>query len=477
MAKEKGVVSDARIGLADLCAKVLHERLDKSTPLRVRTDWDSPQLSNEQLQYAALDASASLQLYHCLSEITVPMVITESALPGTPVSVLQDDGQVIAHGILSLEPLKSTCRGVNYTQSRAQVTIQTIVVPGALLPFYNTSLESLGPTPFDVFIKKSKLCGKPRSQTQSDAQIQQIASPHIMQSEQPTIDKLLQLLSEPVSADENWTEDVDDPADAEERDDIITVDPDRLSLEKDLALLEMDTNPSVWPTAIRSRVLMDVWHAMARIKVSKEHGFRQPFARALRDAILIPDATDKSHISSYLDSIGSSWDYMLRFNARWLWKHCKRTIPPPEELYPLVKEVFIVFGHFLDAKTKQPLFNSRAWRDAGNVLKAIQAGLVSDPPGIPLYFQIGVDKKYGNLPIYRCARGTNNPEGGVHHSGRRHLPISGVSARHASARLRDFVLMHNLVVSKNLFFFETVLILENAGWHFEPYWNYLQRAF
>ena len=105
MAKAQGVISDARIGLADLCAKVLHERLDKSTPLRVRTDWDSPQLSNEQLQYAALDASASLQLYHCLSEITVPMVITESALPGTPVSVLQDDGQVIAHGILSLEPL------------------------------------------------------------------------------------------------------------------------------------------------------------------------------------------------------------------------------------------------------------------------------------------------------------------------------------------------------------------------------------
>jgi hypothetical protein len=162
--------------------------------------------------------------------------------------------------------------------------------------------------------------------------------------------------------------------------------------------------------------------------------------------MLIPDATDKKRISDYLISIGSSWAEMLQFNAKWLWKRCKRIIPPPELLYPLVKEVYTTFGPLLDAKTRKPLFNSRAWKDAGNVLKAIRAGLLSDPPGIPLYFQMGVDKKHANLPIYRCARGTNSAEGGVHHSGRRHLPISGVSARHASSRLRDFVLMHNLVV-------------------------------
>jgi len=166
----------------------------------------------------------------------------------------------------------------------------------------------------------------------------------------------------------------------------------------------------------------------------------------LRDAIFVPDVTDKNRISQYLQSIDSSWDEALRFNARWLWKHCKRVIPPPEELYPIVKEIYKTYGPLLDAKTGQSLFNSQAWKDAGNILKAIQVGLLSDPPGIPLYFQIGLNKSHGNLPIYRCAQGTNNAEGGVHHSGRRHLPISGVSACHASARVRDFVLMHNLVV-------------------------------
>jgi hypothetical protein len=71
----------------------------------------------------------------------------------------------------------------------------------------------------------------------------------------------------------------------------------------------------------------------------------------------------------------------------------------------------------LDAKMKKPLFSSQAWKDARNVMRAIQAGLLPDPPGIPLYFQMGVDKKHGNLPIHHCAQGTNNAEGDVHLSG------------------------------------------------------------
>jgi hypothetical protein len=65
---------------------------------------------------------------------------------------------------------------------------------------------------------------------------------------------------------------------------------------------------------------MDVWHAMAQIKVPKNHGFRRSFSRALRDAMLIPDLDDRKWIEVYLKSIGSSWDDVLQFNAKWLWK-------------------------------------------------------------------------------------------------------------------------------------------------------------
>ena len=65
-------------------------------------------------------------------------------------------------------------------------------------------------------------------------------------------------------------------------------------------------------------------------------------------------------ISAYLESTGSSWEEVLQFNAHWLWKRCKRTIPPPELLYPLVKELFSSYGPLLDSEKKQPLFNAQA---------------------------------------------------------------------------------------------------------------------
>ena len=41
---------------------------------------------------------------------------------------------------------------------------------------------------------------------------------------------------------------------------------------------------------------------------------------------------------------------------------------------------------------------------------------VSDPPGISLYYTVGVDCKVGGIPVWRCCQGTNFVEGGVHHS-------------------------------------------------------------
>ena len=446
LAKEKGAISDARLSLADICAAVLHARLDKSTPLRVRTDWDQPELSPEQCQYAALDAWASLQIYNQLSKVSLPGPITDDMLPGTPVSILQDDHQVIAHGILSQEPLSSTWKSVNHTKSRTRITVQKVLVPAAVLPLHEASLASFGPAPFDVLVKKSRIHCRVDGPTQSHHTSSQTSSPPAGRRHE---EDLLQFFSTPILPDNDWTQDVDEPM--EISDHMHAVEPDAASLQEGILLTnQVELEEHAWTPLERyilSHVLMDIWHAMNRIKVPKEHGCRRPFARALRDAMLIPDADDKKRISEYLVSVGTSWDEKLRYNARWLWKHCKRTVPPPDQLYPAVKEVFMTFGPMLDSKTNKPLFNSQAWKDAGNILKAIQAGLLSDPPGVPLYFQIGVDKEHQNLPIYRCVRGTNSAEGGVHHSGRRHLPISGVSARHASARLRDFVLMHNLLVS------------------------------
>jgi hypothetical protein len=112
-----------------------------------------------------------------------------------------------------------------------------------------------------------------------------------------------------------------------------------------------------------------------------------------------------------------------------------------------VNDVFQKYGPLKDAATGAPLFDQKNWKTAKHILDLIKKGLVSDPPGIPLYTVIGLDKKAGGLPMYRCARGTNSTEGGVHTHLRSRLPTSGASVRHVYACLLDFILRHNLLVS------------------------------
>ena len=78
----------------------------------------------------------------------------------------------------------------------------------------------------------------------------------------------------------------------------------------------------------------------------------------------------------------------------------------------------------------------------------IENGYLSDPPDIPLYTIIGLDKKSGDLPIYKCAHRTNSTEGAFHTHLRKYMPKLGVSLRHLHACLHDFVLWHNLIVSQ-----------------------------
>ena len=127
-------------------------------------------------------------------------------------------------------------------------------------------------------------------------------------------------------------------------------------------------------------------------------------------------------------------------------KRCKHILPPPNVLYPLVANVFRTYGPLIDPDSKKPLFSPDNWKTAKNILDLIKNGNLSDPPGVALYTVIGIDKKAGGLPIYRCARGTNATEGGVHMHIRSCLPKFGVSILHVQASLIDFTLRHNLLV-------------------------------
>lgn len=224
---------------------------------------------------------------------------------------------------------------------------------------------------------------------------------------------------------------------------------DTQSAEERDNILPTEANCQVWDKVIYSRVLKDIFHVFNMFHLPANHGLRNEFSRELRDAIFIPDPEDRKRIEAWGQTQSPPQNFNSTRAARpsWLWHRCKRVVPPPNILFPLVNQVFQTYGPLKDAATGVPLFNLANWKTAKNILDLIRNGFVSDPPGISLYTIIGLDEKAGGLPVYRCSHGTNLTEGGVHTHLRTHMPSSGASVRHAHASLLDFVLRHNLLVS------------------------------
>ncbi|KAJ7869338.1 hypothetical protein B0H14DRAFT_3580668 [Mycena olivaceomarginata] len=172
-----------------------------------------------------------------------------------------------------------------------------------------------------------------------------------------------------------------------------------------------DTEPSReqdWASTAEGHTILGpaVLHAYAWLIRSRV--LKDAFCQALRAAMLVPHPTDKALIEAYLKTHNVTWENMRRFHPKWLWRHCRRTIPPAEHHYAAVHKVFMTYGPLKDAKTGLPLFNTAAWKIAKIFLELIRNGYVSDPPGVQLYYCLGFDKKAGGLPIYRCVGHLNS---------------------------------------------------------------------
>ncbi|KAJ7448443.1 hypothetical protein B0H11DRAFT_1744154, partial [Mycena galericulata] len=157
LAKDARVITDARMGLGDLCARILTKKLDKNQDIRVSTNWNNKVLSAEQVTYAALDALASLYIYNRLVKTQLPGRISINDLPGTLVSVQNTDGQLIAQGSISVvtTPIPGAPQ---VTKTRVRVTVSDVLVPAALVPLHNNKpLESFGPAPFDIVYARNKV--------------------------------------------------------------------------------------------------------------------------------------------------------------------------------------------------------------------------------------------------------------------------------------------------------------------------------
>lgn len=431
MAKERCVYRNIKnVSLADLTARILHRRLNKNVAERTSNWWNNPMLTTAQVRYAALDVYASLQAYQALATLGAPKLISEAGPEdveaGTPVMLQAvDKRSLVASGKL-VEP------GMERGQCRVEVI--EVFNGASKIPHQQTSLSDYGASPFAITYPSSHvLVYTPLDEPPSRPHSLEIP---VMSHHSPSPDPDTQAASTSNSALANAAPAVYPPG--HEVDAASAAFGERM----------LGTRPVVqWSKVKRSRIIKDIFHAMHMFNIPRKHGLRREFARALRDAFYIFDAVDVARLMKWATSLDPNRTFLQLFeqNPRWVLRRCKRQIAPPEILYARVAAVIKTYGPLKDAKTGEPLFNEARWGIANSVLDLVERGLVSDPPGVALYSCMGRDKN--NFPLYRCFRGTNMTEGGVHTHLRPHLPTSGASLEHVEATLTDFVVRHNLLVS------------------------------
>lgn len=454
-AKDRRVVPTAQCSLADLCAITLKKRLNKNVPERISQAWEDITLTEEQLNYAARDAYASLIIHQYLSTVDVPCRLPTKLTALVPVLFYNADNTVIiAEGQLSTRLGDAQYDGINVTSSKTVIDVLKVLVPGALVTSHaRRALNSFGPVPFSIVALRSHLrTFNPATSFHQDSS----NSPDLTLATLPSLPSAP--LEEPEPSDcaavpvgDLLTGTLPDPLPLEptSADNLLSVDAASAALgEKILGPEQEILDEPEFDSTLRSRVLKDPFHVFNMFYLSTTHPLRPHFTRELRDAIFVPDQADKSRIDSWgaIQNPPQTYNTLRNSSPQWVRERCKHIIPAPKKLCHLVSRVFRTYGPLIDPRTKKPLFTTDNWKTAKHVLELIKNGYLSDPPGIPLYTTVGLDKKSGGLPLYRCARGTNATEGGVHKHIRARLPKCGASIRHVNACLHDFVLYHNLVV-------------------------------
>lgn len=163
------------------------------------------------------------------------------------------------------------------------------------------------------------------------------------------------------------------------------------------------------------------------------------------DAIFLPDPADRAAVEAVLTTKKVTWDQMVLWKSDWIWRRVKRFVPRHDILHQRLSAVFQAYGPLKDATTGQPLFNDASWDKVQSILKNVQMGYYSDPPGLRLYTIQGKDKD--GLTVYRCLRGTNNVEGGIHQNIAKQFGSFNVSPCLAVNLICDYCLSHNLRAS------------------------------
>jgi hypothetical protein len=444
--QRRGIVKKGNAGLSDLCLILFQKSLWKEDRVRCG-DWETEKLDPDQVKYSALDAYASLEVYRKASTFTeVGLCGTDIPL-GSEVFVMSPDGQrVIAEG--RLDTIFKTGRIV-----KATVAVEKVLVPAALPTISaKSSLDEMGNVPFRLDVRASQVTTlTPADEATSDENTNfdfsnyddttidaSASGTGLMDEEVEEFDDIEEEDGELIFDDETLLEALDNDLGPSVDSASSSSQRDKQSEESLEAMLKLIIEPleTSVPDVAHSRVLGDIFHVLKTPLVGKKHSLSKDFMRAFRDAFMAWDPRDRAKLEVVLKKKGMTWEEACRKKPHYVLKRVRRWIPPPRILLPRVSAVFSTFGPLLCSKTKLPVFNAESWKQAANILHSIKLGYLSDPFDVPIYVKVGLDRD--GLQVYRCIRGTNSVEGGVHRHVHRKFNSYNAGPQLSNALLLDY---------------------------------------
>ena len=445
--------------LPALCQSILRQQLNRDPAVCISPLWASTSLPAKFTNHAVLEAYAMWSLYSILTTIKLPERVSSSTPAGTPVVMHAPDGRTIARGAIALDRL-ATFDGVNVTPSRVIMVVQEVCVPGYLISptllqsRTPTPLSAFGKPPFSILCQANHLITNPVSAITGNKPPIDIHLDHskLCAAPQPfhgrgNVDHAsfdsLSLDSPPFVLQHEPDFNVFPETDGEQSISSSALDPTAQAVISQMVTDILQYEPQS-QSLTRSRFKGDIWHLFHQFSIPLSHGLRRPFARALSTAIFLTDLDDKHAVEEVLKHKGITYESKLKSHPWWILSRVRRYVPPPEILFSRVAAVMKTYGPLKDATSGEPLFNGKCWDTVKNLLENIRNGYYSDPPDVPLFYTIRKD--HDGLSLYRCCRGTNDVEGGVHQNLIRYFESFNVSPRRAINMILVYCVRHNIRV-------------------------------
>jgi len=401
-ARKRDVVQNGTVTLDELVKIVLCETLEKNPTVRL-SKWSVTKLTKAQIEYAALDAIKSLEVYVKLQQLPdlSLRLSKEDAIPGSIVDVVPSHGNVssmatrAAWGTLVDDkycrlPLNFTPSRVKRGASTRVVKIEHVTAPHLFVPGIKNSrgnhacLGDFGDPPFSILlpikmmkkhIDDNSIRNTPPAHDHVDESTANVTEPaaildmRLSQEEDcQDFDTSSETLETEIEIDDEA--EFDDVVDEMSRDltseDIehlkaITILSEAAAENRVVLKCEgLDDPPQASEIKdVFSSILGDGFHYIDRSKIPVKHEYKKTYKVALRNAWFAWNPSKLQSLKSAMKAGGLSEKEIeaeMYYNASFFKACIDRRVLPPRLLYWRVRAVYTALGNKLDSKTKQPRF-------------------------------------------------------------------------------------------------------------------------